>query len=288
SINFERIVAIVEEIVGESGVEVDAGLLDTSQTTVPDIPEFTSNGSRATSELVGAGLSCGFAIVAGIGVLGGAAAEVPTAGTSTVLVVAAWVGFASSGLQCLNGIARSVEALRNPDQNSLQQWDNNTIYSTATLIVDIIGVASAAASLPAATRNLLAVLERRGGLAALKLSALNKVERQAAMKEAIEKATRTPEGQKELVDALRKAGLSEKQAAQTIAHSAKSARRAGVALRAITEITASRLHMHLLSALSGGLTPLVSATPSRVTGSASGSVNSLIVHIINLASNAKN
>jgi hypothetical protein len=44
--------------------------------------------------------------------------------------------------------------------------------------------------------------------------------------------------------------------------------------------------MHLLSALSGGLTPLVSATPSRITGSASGSVNSVIVHIINLASHS--
>ena len=128
-----------------------------------------------------------------------------------------------------------MEALRNPDENTLQQWDDNTIYSTAVLIVDVVGVASAVASLPAATKNLLGVLERRGGLAAVRLSGMDKVERQAAMKIAIQQATRTPEGKAELMEALRKANLSEKQAAQTIAHGAKSARRAGVALRAITK-----------------------------------------------------
>jgi hypothetical protein len=182
SINFGRIIAILEETAGESGVLVDSDLLDTSPTVVPDVPEFTSNGSRATSELVGAGLSCGFAVVAGVGVLGGAAAEVPTAGTSTALVVVAWVGFVSSGVQCVNGIVRSVEALRNPDKNSLQQWDENTIYTTAVLIVDLVGVVGAIASLPTATRNVLAILERRGGLAAVKLSTMNSVERRAAIK----------------------------------------------------------------------------------------------------------
>lgn len=285
SSNFGRILAVVEETLGPTGVVVDSALLSTSPTTVPDVPEFASNQSRATSELVGAGLSCGFAVIAGIGVIGGAAAEIPTAGASTVLVVVAWVGFATSAVQCVNGIVRSVEAERNPETNSLQQWDNNQIYSTALLIVDIVGVATAVASLPAATKNLLAVLERRGSLlTAQTLSTMNRVERQAAMRAALAQATRTPEGRAEVLKALRDAGLSEKQAAQTLASGAATTRRAGVALRAITEVTATRLNMQLLGALSGGMTPLVSATPSRLTGSASGSINSVIVHIINLVS----
>jgi hypothetical protein len=56
-----------------------------------------------------------------------------------------------------------------------------------------------------AIASLLAVLERRGCLAAVGLSGMNQVERRAAMKIAIEKATRTPEGQTELMEALRKA-----------------------------------------------------------------------------------
>ena len=92
-----------------------------------------------------------------------------------------------------------------------------------------------------------------------------------------------PEGQREVLQALRAAGLTERQAAQTLARGAGTGRRALQTARAISQVTSRRLNMQLMAALSGGLAPLVSATPSRLTGSASGSVNALIVHVINLA-----
>ena len=281
--NWRRVAVIVEETEGDSGVVVDVALLDTSPSIVPDVPDFVSNKSRATSEFVGAGLSCGFAVVSGIGVFAGAAAEVPTAGASTVLVVVAWTGFATSAVQCVNGIVRSVVAVEDPDSNSLQQWDDNWYYSNLCLLVDAIGIAAAVVSIPAAAKNFYAVLQRRGAMVTEQaLAGMNRAERQATMRLALQQAVRTPEGRAEVMKALRAAGLSEKQAAQTIAFGAATTRRAGVTLRAISEVTATRLSRHLLSAVSGGLTPLVSATPSRVTGSASGSVNAVIVHVVNL------
>jgi len=285
SVNYMRIVVVVEQTGGLSGVTIDdTQVLAPDPTVVDDVPEFISNESRVESELVGAGLSCGFAVISGIGVLAGAAAEVPSAGTSTALVVVSWIGFATSAVQCVNGVVRSAEALRNPQGHTLQQWDENTIYSTSMLIVDVVGVASAVASLPVATRNLLAVLERRGSMVTAEaLSAMSRAERQAAIRAALQQATRTPEGQREVLQALRAAGLTERQAAQTLAHGAGTGRRALQTARAISQVTSRRLNMQLMAALSGGLTPLVSATPSRLTGSASGSVNALIVHVINLA-----
>lgn len=293
SINFGRILVILEELDLPGGVMVDVpGLssppgqnVSTTPVTIPSTPLFISNNSRVTSEVVGAGLSCGLTIIAGIGVIGGAAAEVPTAGASTIVVVLAWTGFVTSGIQCINGIVRSAEALSNPTTNSLQQWDDNTIYSTAFLIVDALGLASGFAALPATMKNLLAVLQRRGALLSLaQLERMSRAERQVALRAAVQQATRTEEGAAEMATALRNAGLSERQAASVLANGASTARRARTALRAISSVTATRLNAQLLGAISGGLSPLVSASPSRITGSGSGVINSLIVHVLNVQS----
>jgi hypothetical protein len=230
--------------------------------------------------MIGAGLSCGLAVVSGIGVLGGAAAEVPTAGASTVIVVLAWTGFVTSGIQCVNGVVRAAEAIHNPASNSLQQWDTNKIYSTSILIVDAVGVVSGLASLPFATRNLLAVLERRGGMVtAERLAAMSRAERPAAIQRAVGEATRTPEGRQALEAALRDAGLTERQAAQVLAHGAGTARRAGIVARVISQETARRLNGSLRDAIGTVAGAAASATPESLFGSASGSVNALIVHI---------
>lgn len=285
SSNYNRVMVIVEETDGApSGAISPPDLLSPDPTTVAEVPAFISNQSRVQSELVGAGLSCGFAVVAGIGMVAGAAAEIPSAGTSTALVIVSYIGFASSIAQCINGVARASEALANPTGNSLQQWDESKLYSVSMLIVDAVGVVTAIAALPSATRNLIAVIQRRGGLASAEaLARMTRVERQAAIRAAVQQAARTPEGQQELLQALRAAGLSERQAAQAMQHGAATGRRVQIVARAISEVTAARLNAHLLAAVGGGLSPLVSATPSRLTGSASGSVNALIVHVLNMA-----
>ena len=75
----------------------------------------------------------------------------------------------------------------------------------------------------------------------------------------------------------------EKQAARALARGAGTGKQAQTAIKAISEVTSTRLNYQIMSALSGGLSPLVSATPGKITGSASGCVNALIVHVINLA-----
>ena len=71
-------------------------------------PPFTANRSRLGPELVGAGLNCGLTVVAAVGVFGGAAAEVPSGGTSTFLVVMAWTVMGTSPNPVMKIIGRSV------------------------------------------------------------------------------------------------------------------------------------------------------------------------------------
>jgi hypothetical protein len=104
-----------------------------------------------------------------------------------------------------DGIVRFSEVLRNPDSNSLQRWGNDPIYSGIFLAVDSVAVVTGVASLPSATKHLLAVLRRPGGLvAAEELAQMTRAERRASIRIAIERATRMEEDQKELLNTLKK------------------------------------------------------------------------------------
>jgi hypothetical protein len=273
ALNYGRVMVIVEETTSDDKTP-PVPPVPKQATVAPTPPAVLLNRSRIKPELVGAGLSCGLAVVSMVGVFGSAAAEVPTGGASTVLLVLAWTGMVTSAIQCVNGVVRSAEALSNPDSNSLQVWDENEIYSKSMLVVDAVGVVSAVASLPFAVRNLLAVLERRGGLVtAEKLFQMTREEREAAVKAAVKQASRTPEGAEAVQSALRDAGLSEKQAAQTAKFGAHTARRAKVVARVISEETARRLHSSARDIIGGVGGAVVSGMNANVVGSASGSVN---------------
>jgi len=243
-----------------------------------DQPTLVANESRLGPELIGAGISCGLTVVSAVGVLGGAAAEVPTGGASTFLVVASWTGLTMGGIQCLNGLIRVGAIFAAPKDNTLQRWDSNLSYSMAILIVDAIGIASGVASLPFAARNLWATLARQRAFAARGLSfeslrAMNRVQRMQAISAVFEDAARTPEGRVALVQAARAAdiGAPSMQRAAGI-----SVRHADLLKKVISEETARRITSSLRDVL-GSLAGMgASATPAAVTGSASGSVNYLI------------
>jgi glycerate-2-kinase len=65
--------------------------------------------------------------------------------------------------------------------------------------------------------------------------------------------------------------------------------RAGRAILAVSKVTAARSQANLIFVISGGLSPIVSATPERLTltGAASGSVNALLVHVTNLGASGQ-
>jgi hypothetical protein len=274
-------VVIIEEI-GDSGTSV---LVPSNPTDLAIPPGTITNRSRVWSELTGAGLNCGFAVISGIGVLGGAAGEVPSAGTSTFLVVVAWAGFVTSSVQCINGVVRTVEAATNPDSDSIARWDQNRIYTLSFLVVDAIGVGAGIASAGPAIKNLLAVLERRGGLpAAQALGKMGREARAQAIQDALKQARRNPESQKILDKALEEA-IGSRTLRRVAANSVIAGRNAAVVSDVIADETARRLMRAIVDVVSAVDTPLASAMPSSSVGSASGSVNALggqLIHVIGL------
>ena len=207
----------------------------------------------------------------------GVAGEVPSGGTSSFLVVAAWVGIGANALQCGNGIVRVTEALQNSTTSSLQSWDDDSFYSNAFLLVDALGVFSGVASLPAAWRNFWAVISRQRafvarGLSLEKLKGMNRLARFKVIKEVFEEAAKTPEGR----TALRRAAAEAKVSAASFARETMSVRQSMTMVKVISKETQRRL----INSLVGVLAPLTgagaSATPARWSGSASGSVNWVI------------
>lgn len=237
-----------------------------------------SNRSVLGRELMGAGLSCGLTALSVLSITAGAAAEIPSGGTSTVLVVAGWTGLVTASLQCANGLTRMGAIALDPNGNTLQQWDSNSVYSAATLVVDAFGVASGVAGLPNAVRNLAAVLQRSGRLvqSAEQLASLARPDRLRLVQNAIQEASKTPAGRAALEKALRDAGLSSRQVAQTMGHGADTIRRGRLVMNALQGDSSIRLTRNIrdIVAAFGGF--VVSATPQEWTGSGSGSLNFLL------------
>lgn len=275
--------AVIVELIGSSGDSVEVPDVPTDMSQPPGL---ITNRSRVWSELAGAGLNCSFAVISGVGVLGSAAGEVPTAGASTFLLIVAWTGFVTTGIQCINGVVRTVEAVRAPDSDSLARWDQSKIYTMSFLIVDAVGIGAAVLTAPAAVKNLLGVLERRGGMASSqKLAAMGREARAKEIQSAMLKARQNVQSAKELEQALKDA-LSAKTLRRVAAGNVVVAsRNAGTINKVITDETARRLERAILDIVGVVDSPIASGLPSTVVGSASGSVNALggqIIHVVGL------
>jgi hypothetical protein len=271
---------IIEEIDDDASVEVPSDPTDTARP-----PAVITNRSRIWSEFAGAGLNCGFAVISAVGVVGGAAAEVPSGGTSTFLVVVAWAGLATSSIQCVNGIVRTVEAATSPDSDSLARWDKNRIYTVSFLVVDAIGVAAGLASLGPNVKNLLAVLERRGGLkSADMLAKMGREARAQAIQDALNQARRNPESARILDEALKDA-LGSRTVRRVATNAVIASRNTGVVSKVIADETARRLLRAINDVIGSVDSPIASALPSDWVGSASGSVNAAggqLIHVVGL------
>jgi hypothetical protein len=177
----------------------------------------------------------------------GAAAEVPTGGASSFLVVASWTSLVMGAAQCANGLVRVGAALSDPDADTLDRWDRNTGYSTVMLIVDAIAVTGSLASLPFAVRNAWAVVTRMRGLATMDLSLealrrLSRLERFKLIARLFEEASKVPEGAHALVDAAREVNIGarafQRTASLSVNHSA-------TLVRIIRDETVKRLQWSL-------------------------------------------
>jgi hypothetical protein len=243
------------------------------------IPAIVANKSRLGPELLGAGISCTLAVISAVGVLGGVAAEVPTGGASSFLVLASWAGMLTQGVQCLNGLVRVGASLAAPNDNTLERWDQEAWYANTILFADAVGVAAGIGSLPFAVRNLWAVLSRQANFAARSLTfetlrAMNRSERLNVIREVFEQAARTPEGRRALMEAAGKNQMGHALARP----SGLSVRHAVGMAKIISDETVRRLSASLREVLGTVGGTIASGTPASLTGSASGSVN----YIINL------
>jgi hypothetical protein len=127
-------------------------------------------------------------------------------------------------------------------------------------------------------RNLWAVLSRQRSFAARgltfeSLKAMNRTGRMQVIQEAVEEASRTPEGRQALIQAARESGVGSKSIQSTAGLSVLNAERM---VKVVTDETIRRLRLSL-SEVGGSMMGIgASATPAKLTGSASGSVNWII------------
>ena len=256
-------------------------------------PNFVSNRTHIVPELIGATLGCGLFAVSVIGVVGGAAAEVPSAGTSTAVVVAGWVGAGIGGAQCVNGGLRALEAVGNPDDNTLQRLDDNAWYTGLILAMDAAGVIIALGQLGFAGRKLWALLTKSSStaqqLSPEALQQMNKAERAKVIGQLITKAEQSPEGR-----AAVQAALAEVKASQAFINgkSGLSVARATTLLPTVEDaayrsnllVLQGDLNRELAQFTKQNWTTFVgtgiNVLPSEYVGSASGSVNASVDYLV--------
>lgn len=289
SVNYGRAIVIIEEI--------PASASQTQTQTEPQTPstarssasiassrptEDTTNRGRLVPELIGAGLSCGVAVASGLGAVGGVLGAPATGGTSVAVTVFAWTGFLSSAAQCAWGIARLTEIRSNPNDDSLRRTDADPDVRRATNFVDLLGILSGAAAVGTQGLRFYSVLQRNSRrLSERALQGMSRTQRAAVITEEIAELQKTEAGRRTLAEALREAGATTRDLERIMPRGLNhggTIRVASATASAISAPHAQALRTAIRDAIIGiG----VSATPSALTGSASGVMNELIVNVIN-------
>ena len=244
-------------------------------------PALLRNRSKVWGELGGTLVSCGATVVSGLGIFGSVAAEVPTAGASTILLVASWTGFITGGVQCLNGAVRTGQAVFNPEGTEIDYWDNDPYYKDFFQKVDYMSLGSGAVGTGYALRNLTAVVARQNALLARNLDLkslgrLGKHERMKIIKEMVEEAGKTPEGRAALEAAAKEIGVKD----YALRGTTLSSKHAFKMTKVVTAETTKRLNASLGELIAQAVSVTANAMPSSITGSSSGTLNNWIVHVM--------
>jgi hypothetical protein len=144
--------------------------------------------------------------------------------------------------------------------------------------VDALGVATAVGSLPGGVRKLWDVVARVRGFKAASLSfdglkRMGRVERLRAVQRLFNEATRSGDGVVEIVAAANQAKFTATTIQRATYLSGKSS---ATLVRIIKDETVRQLHSSFADILATNTGLILSATPSNLTGSGSGSINWLI------------
>ena len=154
SSSFGTVGVVVEEIPGSFG---SSGALGSARTgparVLRQVPRDLANRSRATSELVNAGVNCSLMAVSAVGVLASGAATPFTGGVSLIGAALSWASLAAGTAACTDSVIRTVEAYDRPGSTSLSHLDRDRGYVAGQQVVAGVGVLAGGAS---AGRELLA------------------------------------------------------------------------------------------------------------------------------------
>lgn len=134
-------------------------------------------------EALGAGLSCGAAILSWVVVFGSAGAIPLTGGMSTAVTVLGYSAAAASTAQCLNGVGRIALEVAAPSQKDYldsQEW-----YQSASTALDVISLAGAGAAGAATLRSLKILKSASAKSSTELLKGLSRAERKRLTEEII-------------------------------------------------------------------------------------------------------
>lgn len=283
TINFGRVIVVIEEAAAtQSELQILNAANRSGGTEASQPAEDVTNRGRVGRELIGTGLSCGVAVFTGLSAVGGVLGSPVTGGASLGLTVLAWTGFLTSAAQCAYGIARLNEIRTNPSDDSLLQMDNDPAVQRATFIVDLLGIASGVATIGVRGLRFLAVLERNGSrLSEAAVRGMSRAQRAAVITQEIADLQRTEAGRRALEAALREAGATARDIERIVPRGLNHPRVIRVASAAASAISAPNARALTEAIRDALIGTAISAMPASLTGPASGSVNTMIVHVIN-------
>jgi len=128
-------------------------------------------------EVTGTILSCGAALIGVFGIFSGTALIPFTGGASTALIYLAHISTAASGLQCLNGAARTL-AIFNGSAQFVDWVDSQEWYVYTSLFIDGLSLAGVAGAAATSIKTIVAVKKAASGKSVMDvLSGLSRQER---------------------------------------------------------------------------------------------------------------
>ena len=155
----------------------------TEQTAMqrPEVAE--SRDSKVLSEVLGAGLSCGAAVISWIVVITSASATPVTGGGSAIITALSYSAAGASTVQCVNGIGRVAGEVYMPEE--LDILDQEVWYQRTSMALDVVSLAGAVTAGAVTIRLVLKLKGSTGKTVTSILKGLNSKERKRLAEELI-------------------------------------------------------------------------------------------------------
>lgn len=159
-------------------------LRDATEQTALQVPAAAqARDSKILAEVLGAGLSCGAAVLGWFVVLGSAGAAPVTGGGSTFITYLAIGATGASSVQCVNGLGRVATEVYAPER--LDVLDSEEWYQNTSIALDVLSLAGAVTAAAATVRLAMTLRATTGKSMTAVLKGLNRQQRKKLAEELI-------------------------------------------------------------------------------------------------------